>query len=141
MKSQHDLDFFARALKANARIILDPQIEVYHDHPFKSFSGSFIRAFSYGFNHVVLLKQILGKNWRGYMQYPYAQVTLLDALGIHGVRVYKQQFREARQHGINMSLIHFMLLRQFGEFYATKLGWLLGLIAPSNLGVIDVRRK
>ncbi len=61
LSSQHDAEFAIRSIRMGGRLIMDPAIEVYHDHPFKSFFGNFKHSFGYAINHVTVLKASFGR--------------------------------------------------------------------------------
>jgi GT2 family glycosyltransferase len=57
IKSHQDMDFWLRGMRLGlVKMIMDPEIEIYHDHPLRSMRNSFRRAFAYARNHVLLLR-------------------------------------------------------------------------------------
>jgi glycosyltransferase involved in cell wall biosynthesis len=131
MKSQQDMDFWIRATKAGARLALDPKIEVYHDHPMRTTGGSFKRAYSYGKNHVMLLREGYGRGpWPNYASWPYSLYTLEELLLIRGVKVWKQQRKTAASHDIYTGLPRFLALRLLAFKIPNLLGWLGAMVKP-----------
>ena len=131
MKAQQDMDFWIRAIKMGAKMALDPKIEVYHDHPMGSFRGSWLRAFYYGRNHVILLRAAFGRTrWPNYTAWPYSLQTLEELMLVRMALIWKQQRMIADKHGINPGLIRFVFLKMFAFKVATLFGWLMAMLHP-----------
>jgi glycosyltransferase involved in cell wall biosynthesis len=136
LRSQHDMDFWIRATKAGGKLVLDPKIEVYHDHPMKSAVGSFRRSYGYAKNHVTLLRAAYGRGpWPNYASWPYSLYTLEELLLIRGVKVWKQQQKVASEHGINPSLLRFLWLRLLAFKIPNLVGWVSAMANP--VGHVD----
>jgi hypothetical protein len=128
------MDFWIRASKIGAKVVLDPEIEVYHDHPMKSLLGSFKRAFSYGRNHVLLLRDGYGRGpWPNYTMFPYSLFILQEILGVRGTKIWKQQRKAALKHGLDVSLLRFLALRLIGFNIPMRLGSMSAILNPVNL--------
>ncbi len=54
LPSQQDAEFVQRALEHGASAIIDPRIEVEHDHPLGTLKQSFLRSYGYSRNHLNL---------------------------------------------------------------------------------------
>ena len=54
LPSQQDAEFVLRALAGRASAIIDPAIEVEHDHPLGTLRRSFLRSYGYRANHSIL---------------------------------------------------------------------------------------
>jgi GT2 family glycosyltransferase len=54
LSSQQDAEFILRALKFGASAIIDPAIEVEHDHPLGTLQRSFLRSYGYRSNHSIV---------------------------------------------------------------------------------------
>lgn len=125
MKSQHDTEFAFRVVRNGGRMVLDPAIEVYHDHPFKSFRGSFSRSYGYAKNHVLVMRTIYGRIVSGSGTPAMVSVgsLLREWTGLTGVMAYKEHARRAESLGIRTSLLEFLLIRLF----STKVGQMIGV--------------
>jgi glycosyltransferase involved in cell wall biosynthesis len=139
MNSQQDTEFSFRAFKHGAKIILDPEIEVYHDHPFKSFRGTFVRSFGYGQNHALVMRATYGRIVNGSgapARMPIGYIAN-ELAGITGVRAYQEHMPKARSRGIDIGLPRFLFIRLF----STKLGQFTGILmgaARRNVDLGDV---
>jgi glycosyltransferase involved in cell wall biosynthesis len=134
LSSQQDTEFAFRAVRQGGKMILDPQLEVYHDHPFGSFRASFIRAFGYGRNHVLVMRAAYGRIVAGSgapaMMPPSALVKELTC--VNGTKAYNEHLAVALSMGIQSSLVEFLFIRLF----STKLGQMVGaLVGASKRGV------
>ena len=124
LSSMQDAEFGFRAMRAGAKIVLDPTIEVYHDHPFCSRWGSFSRAFKYIRNSAIIMKSAFGRIVLGSggpvmvsLGYLFREWTCYN-----GVKTYTEIRLKAYQRSIMPSLPEFLITRLF----ATKLGQFLG---------------
>ena len=133
MRSQHDTEFAFRLVKSGGRMVLDPEIEVYHDHPFRSFTGSFRRSFGYAVNHVLVMRAVFGRIVTG-----SGSPTMLPLGALirewtcrSGIRAYRESNPRAIREGIHLGLPEFLFIRLF----STKLGQMAGVFAGA------VRRK
>lgn len=124
LRSQHDTEFAFRVVRSGGKMILDPDIEVYHDHPFKSYKLSFMRSFGYTFNHVIVMKTSYGRLVLGSGSPAMIQVSTLvkELLLINGIKVYRQLHCEAFKRNIRVSLTEFLFIRMLSR----ELGQLLG---------------
>ena len=145
MKAQQDMDFWIRAIKVGAKIALDPELEVVHDHRMGSLKGSWLRSFHYGRNHVILLRAAFGRNhWPNYSRWPYSLYTLEEFMLLRGVTIWKQQRAKADELDINPGLLKFLFLRLAAFKIANSFGWLMGMLYPvrkvTNPQVVDAHR-
>jgi glycosyltransferase involved in cell wall biosynthesis len=145
MKSQHDTEFAFRVVRCGGKMILDPEIEVYHDHPLGSFSASFRRSFGYAVNHVLVMRAVYGRIVSGSgapAMVPISSV-LKELTGLAGVKAYTESIAEASAVGIRTNLFEFMFIRLF----STKLGQLFGVVAGATKrkvafrSVIDLHKR
>jgi len=98
-------------------MILDPSIVVYHDHPFKSVRGSFLRAAGYSLNHVIVMRSFYGRLVCGSGSPAMVSLGSLirESLGINAVRTYLELYPEAVRRNIKVSLIQFVIIRFLGS--------------------------
>lgn len=128
MKSQQDTEFAFRVVRGGGKMVLDPAIEVYHDHPLKSFKTSFRRSFLYTRNHVEVMRVAYGRIVMGSEHLTTVSVLSVieefvkEWFAVNGVRAYYENCRRAAHEGIRISLLRFLFIRLF----STKLGELLG---------------
>ncbi len=129
LSSQHDAEFAIRSIRMGGRLIMDPAIEVYHDHPFKSFFGNFKHSFGYAINHVTVLKASFGKLVAGSRTpvMPPIGSVLKELALINVAQVYAQTHPRAQKWNvpITTSFFEFAAIRVFSN----KLGQLCGVIA------------
>lgn len=143
VKSHHDSEFAFRLVARGGKLLLDPNIQVYHDHPFGSFKGCFRRSYGYAVNHVTIMRALEGgvrsKTSIVSMDDSLKNVGL-ELLLVNGVLAYQQTSATARSKGIRVGLLEFMLIRMFGHEIARYLGWLVGLLSrrPSTESVRDL---
>ncbi len=130
MKSQHDTEFAFRVVRHGGKMILDPQIEVYHDHPFGSFEASFRRSYGYARNHVLVMRAIYGRIVSGSGAPAMVSVGSLirEWTGLAGVKAYKEHARAASAAGIQINLLEF----EFTRLFSTKLGQMLGVFVGAT---------
>jgi len=128
LNSQHDAEFAVRSIRNGGRLLMDPEIEVYHDHPFKSFMENFRRSFGYAINHVTVIKASFGKMvaGSGTPVMPPVSSVLKEVFLINAAQVYTEAFPRARRWkmSISTSFPEFATIRVF----STKLGQLCGVI-------------
>lgn len=132
MRNQQDAEFTFRSVEKGSKLILDPSIEVYHDHPLRSTSVSYHRSYSYAHNHVVLMRQVYRRLVSGSgkpISFSF-RALFSEALQIRGVKAYYECRKEARQRGINVELREFLVIRFFGARLGYYLGTLLGALTP-----------
>jgi glycosyltransferase involved in cell wall biosynthesis len=124
LKSQHDTEFAFRVVMSGGRMVLDPKIEVYHDHPFKSFKGSFVRAFGYTVNHILVMRAAYGRIVTGSGAPTMLPIgTLLrEWTCLAGIAAYRENNSRALEAGIKVGLLEFLFIRLF----STKLGQIVG---------------
>ncbi len=141
LSSQHDAEFAVRCIKAGGKLIMDPEIEVYHDHPFRSFIGNFRRSFGYAINHVTVLKASFGKlvAGSGTPVMPPVDSVLKEISLVGAAQAYIQILGRARKWNapVRTNFVEFSLIRVF----STKLGQLCGVIAGAlkNKSFLDIR--
>lgn len=61
LKSFQDTEFSLRAQRLGKKIILDPSIEILHDHPYNSYRKCFTRSLGYSVGHILIMKASYGK--------------------------------------------------------------------------------
>jgi len=145
IKSQHDTEFAFRVVRAGGRMILDPEIEVYHDHPFGSFKASFNRSLGYAVNHVLVMRTVYGKIVSGSGSPAMLPISSLirEWTCIAGVKTYKEHAAKAFETGIRTSLPEFLFIRLF----STKLGQGIGVFLGATKrkvafkSVIDLHKR
>ncbi len=127
MKSQHDTEFAFRVVRSGGKMVLDPDIEVYHDHPFKSFKGSFTRSFGYAVNHLLVMRVVYGRIVTGSGSPTMLPIgsLLREWTCLAGIRAYRENRSRALQVGISVGLPEFLFIRLF----STKLGQMTGVFA------------
>jgi len=144
MRSQHDTEFAFRVVKSGGRMVLDPEIEVYHDHPFKSFRGSFTRSFGYAANHVLVMRAAYGRIVTGSgsptmlpLSTLFKEWTLLE-----GIKVYGENNSKALQAGIRVGLPEFLFTRLFSRQLGQVLGVFVGATKRNvtSRSVIDLHK-
>jgi len=142
LSSQHDAEFVLRSIAMGGRLILDPKIEVYHDHPFKSFYGNFKRSFGYAINHVTVVRAMFGKIvvGSGMPLYVSAGMVLREASGLDSIRTYRELWSRVRKWEFKIATgpAEFIFIRIF----STKLGQLAGVMAGSlsrRVTLLDVK--
>ena len=127
--SQQDTDFAFRVVRGGGKMILDPSIEVYHDHPLKSFKASFYRSYAYARNHVLVMRVVYGRVVVGSGN--SAMITpgslAKEWLTINGTRVYFEDSARAAQENIRLSLPEFLFLRLFSTWLPRMLGVFEGM--------------
>jgi glycosyltransferase involved in cell wall biosynthesis len=131
LKSQHDTEFAFRAIRTGGKMILDPEIVVYHDHPFKSLRSSFLRSLGYSLNHTIVMRSSYGRLVSGSdspsLVTPSSVIKELFA--INGILVFRELYSEASKRKINTNLLEFVVIRILGS----KLGVLIGVIKGSMI--------
>ena len=141
LSSQHDSEFAIRCIKAGGKLIMDPEIEVYHDHPFRSFIGNFRRSFGYAINHVTVVKASFGKlvAGSGHPVMPPVDSVLKEIALVGAAQAYIQIIRRARKWNapVRTNFVEFSLIRVF----STKLGQLCGVVigALRSKSFLDIK--
>jgi len=128
LKSQHDTEFAFRAVRGGVRMILDPEIVVYHDHPFESLSKSFMRSLGYAMNHVLVMRATYGRMVSGEGTPVSVSVGSLikEWFGITAVSVYRDVRDRALSAGIRVNLLEFVFIRLFSAQLGRMIGVLIG---------------
>jgi len=126
LRSHHDTEFALRVVKGGGRLILDPDIEVYHDHPLKSLQGSFRRSYGYARNHVIVSRSVYGRPVPGSSTITrrFLGSVIKEWTLVNPVRVYRASYQKARQRAINVGLLEFIFIR----LLSTRLGQDLGIL-------------
>lgn len=149
LESHQDIDFMLRAEREGARLVVDPDLVVYHDHPFGSLRGSFLRSYGYTFNHLTVIGSFyrqLGGDSRSPFDSPTALAAelLKEVLGLTGVRAYRDSRAIAEPRGLRIGLIEFLYLRYSARELGYFLGVLRGLLAnarrPGEVAVRDLHK-
>jgi len=145
LKSQHDTEFAFRVVRHGGKMILDPEIEVHHDHPMGSFRGSMNRSFGYGLNHVLVMRAVYGRivSGSGYPAMLSFGSLIREWTCVAGIRAYKERRAKAAEEGINIGLLEFLFIR----FFSTNQGQRLGVLAGATKrkaafkSIIDLHRR
>jgi len=126
LQSQHDTEFALRVVKGGGRLVLDPKIEVYHDHPLKSLSGSFRRSYGYARNHVIVSRNVYGRPVPGSSKVTrrFLGSAIREWTLVNPVRVYRESSPKARRHSIAVGLLEFIFIR----LLSTRLGQDFGIL-------------
>ncbi len=113
LKSQHDTEFALRMIKLGGKLILDPEIEVFHDHRLGSMRECFMRSFGYSKNHVIVVRALYGRLICGSGQPTMfsLRVFLKELTLVNGVRVYRKLCHKHGRLNIGMSLFEFIRIR------------------------------
>jgi glycosyltransferase involved in cell wall biosynthesis len=132
LRSQHDTEFAFRVVTMGGKMILDPQIEVYHDHPFKSYKLSFMRSFGYSLNHVIVMRASYGRIVSGSGSPAMVPVSTLvkEWFLVNGVKVYRELYFQGLKSGIHVSLLEFLSIRMFSRELGQLIGAFVGAIRP-----------
>jgi len=134
LRSQHDAEFVLRSMKMGGKLIMDPTIEVYHDHPFKSFVGNFKRSFGYAINHVTVIRASFGRMVAGSESPIIFSISSLfkELTLITSARDYVQLRTRARKWDFQfrVNFFEFVLIR----ILSTKTGQLFGILAGALPG-------
>jgi glycosyltransferase involved in cell wall biosynthesis len=125
LTSQHDTELAFRVIRSGGKMVLDPEIEVYHDHPFRSVRGSYLRSSGYALNHVIVMRAAYGRLVSG--SGSPAMISLgtfiKEWLALNAIRTYRQNYKEAYQKKIQIGLLEFLAIR----LISTKLGQIIGI--------------
>jgi hypothetical protein len=126
LQSQHDTEFALRVVKGGGRLVLDPGIEVYHDHPLKSLGGSFRRSYGYARNHVIVSRNVYGRPVPGSSRITrrFLSSAIREWTLVNPVRVFRESYPKARQHAIRVGLLEFIFIR----LLSTRLGQDFGIL-------------
>jgi len=131
LRSQQDTEFAFRVISSGKKMILDPEIIVYHDHPLKSIKASFLRSLGYSSNHAIVMRTNFGRlvSGSGSSSMITPSYVIREALLITGVTAYMELHQEARNRNIKVSLPEFIFIR----FIGCKLGVFIGVIRGSMI--------
>ncbi len=138
MESQHDAEFVQRLASRGVRFLLDPEIEVYHDHPMKSLSNSLRHSWAYAENHMILMRaenngRLVARTRASVVV--SARSFLEDWLLVRPTRAYVQQYPKVVRYGIKVGLLEFLFL----WLLSTKLGSTAGTISGIIKRDVSVR--
>lgn len=114
MISQQDVEFAFRVLGVGGRLILDPTISVYHDHPFRSLRESFSRAFGFAHNQILVMRQRAQANGatKSFVSVPEFLTSVGgEVLLVGGLRAFRRIQPAAAEHGIRVGLAEFLWIR------------------------------
>lgn len=130
--SQQDSEFGIRSIARGGHLLIDPEIEVYHDHPFKSFLGNMRRSFTCTANHVTLVRANFGKLVVG-SGTPIVppMKSFLKEVSMFNVAVAYLQLRSRSRRWdspFRTGFVEFALIRLF----STKLGQLWGVLVGAS---------
>jgi glycosyltransferase involved in cell wall biosynthesis len=131
LPSHHDTEFALRVVKGGGKLILDPEIEVYHDHPMRSLGGSFRRSYGYARNHVIVSRNVYGRPVPGSSEITrrFLSSVIKEWTLVNPVKVYRESYSKARQHAINVGLLEFIFIR----LVSTRLGQDFGILRGAVL--------
>ena len=131
ISSQHDTEFAFRVTSAGKKMVLDPDIVVYHDHPLKSLKASFRRALGYSYNHAVVMRSFYGRLvcGSGSSSMITPSYVLKELLSINGISAYFELYPEAAKRNIRINLVEFIVIRILGS----KLGAFAGVLSGSAI--------
>lgn len=131
MRSQQDMEFASRVLRYGGKMILDPLIVVYHDHPLGSLRASFKRAFVYARNQAIVTRRTSGKVVSGSRRQTLLPIEAIvkEVTLLQPVKAYMDTRARANEANIRVGLIQFLFIRLF-----TKLGQILGALAGASKG-------
>src|SRR5216683_3974512 len=131
LQSQHDTEFALRVVKGGGRLVLDPRIEVYHDHPLRSLSGSFRRSYGYARNHVIVSRNVYGRPVPGSSRITrrFLISTIREWTLVNPLRVYRESYPKAKQHAISVGLLEFIFIR----LLSTRLGQDFGILRGGTM--------
>jgi glycosyltransferase involved in cell wall biosynthesis len=124
-----DVELALRAKSFGIKLIIDPDIQVIHDHPLKSVVGLFRKSASYTTRHMNIVKGLNGRMMIGGKSgvgFSLSQIVS-DFLLIEAVRTYFASIPMMEKAGIRINVVMFVALRavfNMGQFY----GFFRGLI-------------
>ena len=140
MLSFHDGEFTTRIVKNGANIVVDPKIEVYHDHPQKSVKQLHIRAFRYSLFGAAFRRSLV--RTADSSSLGLVMLSLRSSFGEllygHGVKVYYEYRDGARRRKIDPGLLDFLWIRFFGIVLGQVHGLLAGALSGVDLTTLDV---
>jgi GT2 family glycosyltransferase len=132
LPSQHDAEFVDRALDVGASVIIDPGIEVIHDHPLGSLRNAFARSYGYSANHRNARRKSVDAQLRadlsGVAAWELGKTRVLSELsGIEPWRAYRAFAPRTPPNLRRPGFVRFFWLRAWGftagELLATGVGW------------------
>lgn len=131
ISSQHDTEFAFRVMNAGGKMVLDPDIIVYHDHPLKSLRGSFSRSLGYALNNAIVTRTFYGRlvSGSGSSVAVTPSYVIRELLSINGIQAYREFYPEATCKNIRINLIEFIIVR----FLGCKLGSFLGVLRGATI--------
>ena len=144
LRSQQDAEFIFRAMRLGAKCVIDPSIEVLHQHPLGSLQNSLRRSYGYTLNHVMLVRKFSGGSLRpkegGGVEFKL-QHFIGELFGIEGYRAYRAAIHRAPEWIQRVSLYRFLWDRLVG----LTLGMVLGTFhsffkRQSKFSLHNVRR-
>ncbi len=134
LKSQHDAEFALRSIRNGGKVVLDPEIEVYHDHPFKSFLNNFRRSLGYALNHVLVVRAMFGRivAGSGMPVFISARSVLMEITLIANIRILKEVHSRAKKWKmpLHVNPLEFILIRIFSSKFGQLIGILVGAFKP-----------
>lgn len=129
--SQQDVDFTFRVLEGGGRLVLDPSITVYHDHPLRSLPGSIRRAYGFAKNHILLLR-LHDTRAGGASQFisvvDFLAGTANELLLVAGVRAFRRAAVVARDYDIRVGVLEFLWIRGLTMGIARNAGMAAGFL-------------
>jgi glycosyltransferase involved in cell wall biosynthesis len=139
IRSQQDTVFIFRAFSAGARAVLDPAIEVYHDHPLGSIRVSITRAFTYAVNHAAVERTFRSQPLEGRQPSEVVPKTrpfsalAEEVLLVRGVRVHRNVLDLATSKGVKVRLAQFLAARIVGRTGPHVAGVIVGMLRRGTL--------
>jgi len=143
--SNHDSEFAFRVIRSGGKLVLDPTIEVYHDHPQRTLSLVLRRSFGYAYNHMIIVKAFYGRVTSGEdipLRLDLA-TQVANLMGVKALRAYRERYPTAVTWGIRMGFAEFFYVRQCIRYPAHYLGFIVGFLrpAPDLESVRDLHRQ
>jgi glycosyltransferase involved in cell wall biosynthesis len=135
---QQDLEFTLRSVKARGKLIIDPSIETYHDHPLGSVRAALVKSYIYGHNHAVVIKSSYGKLVSGSGTPVAFKLDNLfsELFQVRGTKTYYEYRNKGKENGIRISLFEFLVIRFLGLNLGNFIGLFTGAIAPRIKSVL-----
>lgn len=145
LHSHQDSEFAFRVIRDGGKLVLDPSIEVYHDHPQYGLSLVARRSFGYAYNHMLLAKAFYGRlrlDHESPLRFDFP-LEVSNLLGLRALRAYRDRYPTARRWGIEVGFAEFFFVRQFLRYPAHYIGLVVGYLRPAAKmeSLIDLHRQ
>ncbi len=118
-----------RVTRAGGKMVLDPSILVYHDHPPESARASFTRAFIYARSQTTVMRSGFGKIVSGSESGAMITISALfkELMLVSAITTLKEIRLKACQGNVWVGLFQYFAIR----FFSPRLGRILGAITGS----------